>query len=478
MFVIKKTKQFFRKYEQYFVFITIFLLILFSVFNSLKKTTFLSGFSVGLLLLFLFPLSPKTRFISVCLLSFVSPLFRIFGNFSFYTILLAEFNVISLVDLLLKKQLHFSDIVKMLIPIFLFLCACLFSFIGSSITLSNFTSLVQFFLYTSISVWYFVFRKLGIVQSRDLGWLLISFALSTLVMVPVYFSSSYGKALFAYFGYPDNTLVFNKNFFGVNIRGIRFSGCMVDPNYYGFASLFFTLICFGKFLLQGEKKALWGLATMFFLLCGCLSLSTSYFIDFFLFFFIFFVYRTSIFLKKVDYRRSFAVLFIIAITSAIIIYQFVSLAFNYPKDFTLRLFLNSFSSHRTELFRLGILQFFSSPKYFLLGSGWGNFLLVYDSDFSAHNSIVEALNTVGLLGFASFLYMHVAFYSISNLRFSPKENKILCSLIFAIILLSLQSIPAFGSTQFSLCFLLLIEFVPNNLPIKPQQGKAELTYAT
>jgi hypothetical protein len=475
--IIKKTKELFKKRELTIALVVIFLLLILSVINAMKKTIIVSAICVGLLLIFLFPLSPKTRFISLCTLSFLSPLFRIFGNFSFYTILLAEFNLLSFLELLLKKKLRILDFTKILIPVIIFLCACLLSFIGSSISLSNFTSLAQFFLFTSITVWYFIFKKLGIVQSGDLAWLLLSFALSIIIMLPVYFSFSYGKALFAYFGYPSNALVFNKNFFGTHLTEIRFTGCLVDPNYYGCTSLFSALICFGKIVLQDKKRLLWIFSTVFFIICGGLSLSTSYFIDLFLFFFIFFAFKMFHFSKQIDYRRLFAILFIVLIVSAILIYQFVSKAFNFPKDFTVRLFFNSFSSYRTEAFRLGVLQIFSSPKIFLFGSGWDNFLLFYDSDFSAHNSIIESLNTVGLFGFASFLYMHITFYSVSALRFSTMDTKMLSFMILGIILLSLFSIPAFGSAPFSLYYLLLIEFVPNNSALPSLQRKAQLNYA-
>lgn len=211
---------------------------------------------------------------------------------------------------------------------------------------------------------------------------------------------------------------------------MRFQGTMGDPNYFGRYALICILI--SVFSIKNKIKSLW--SVLFILIFVLLSASKSAILVI--------IFSVLYFLLKSKIRHKFLWFSLIALL-------LVSLSFTDISDLLLSRFtidspinirgtriynkIDIITSGRTYLWRFFISEFDLNHSGFYLGSGISSsssfFNPLFGENFMAHNSFIEVLIDLGIIGFS------ILFYSLYRLMKIPSNLKVVRESIFPYLII-------------------------------------------
>ncbi len=413
---------------------------------------------VSIILLFLGCINPcaRSRVLHILFLIPFSSIFHFGMKFGFFTLCLGVevlfsygveiFFIVKSKELILKDK----DLMLLILfsSLFLFLTLIISVIIGTNKT--NLISLANFALYLFFFIHVCFLLKKHQISINIFKYCLYGFALASLVSLPTLVNANYHNLLYRFAG-SDHVIVYKPTLiFGKSIKFLAFTGLQTEPNYLGFTMVMSIcgLIAFAK--LEKNNLSLKFIAILICCLSGFLTLSVTFLISFSLLLGIFLL---RFFLElKINHLL---ILLILLPEIALFLFVFANgdpFSLSYTTG-NIRVFINSFTTGRSELAILSAEQFCSSISIFLFGRGWNNLQLLYDAHTS-HSLLFDCLNSVGIFGFSLLILIFLFF--VKNIRSSfniSLKNNLNDFVSFCVpILFELMSLPTFGSWFFLLPF--------------------------
>ena len=405
------------------------LLIILGTYNYLFSIT---AFIYISFLFFIF-----TKNDSLCLIMFIMPFANIFkisprsqSFFTFITVLYVFYNIF------IYRKIKLKFLILYIIFIFF-----LFMQMFISIDISRF---IKF----SINI-LLIYFALKINLEKDVKRILIFYVMGIIISSLLVFSNI-NPNLVNYIG--EKSLA--ASYSGLT----RFSGLYADPNYYSINVIISSCLLIILYYTKEISKVffLTGIALLFLFSIKTYSKSAILMLSVPI---LLFLYLT---LKK----REFIIFVIFCFILSIFIVKVLSGKINILKIVLLRLNTDNLDSLTTGRFSLWIeyLDYLiKNPKVFIIGKGLGASLLF---NRAAHNTYIECLYYLGIIGSSLFLCNLLMIFKISKLKIN--RNILNYSILICILTMYFFLGIIF---YFDFAFQIIIAYYIYNLPIKNKFSK-------
>lgn len=455
--------------------------IIFAFLYMFAEMQLFKYISLSLLLLGCVNPYTKNRVLHILFLIPFSSLFHFGMTFGLFTLCLGVevvFTYITEIYHVIKnKETKLADknliLLISLSSLFLILTLITSVIVGTNKT--NLISLVNFALYLFFFVHICFLLKMRRISINVFEFCLYGFAIASLVSLPSVINENYYNLLYKIAG-NDHVIVYKSTLiFGGNIKFLAFTGLQTEPNYLGFVMLMSIcgLIAFTK--LDKNHPFLRLIAILICCLSGLLTLSITFLICFLLLLGMLLAH----FFFKLKINHSLTLLVLLPVIA--LLFFIFSNSNPFSLSYTtgnVRIFINSFTTGRSELAILSAEQFCSSIAIFLFGRGWNNLQLLYDAHAS-HSLLFDCLNSVGLSGF--LLLILIFSFFIKNIKsgnnISLKGNLYYLISFLIPILIELMSLPSFGSWFFLLPFfsvLLPVLYIKKEIQLNENQYTVDI----
>jgi len=392
-------------------FLTFFLVLNATIFQSI----FLGLFYSLLAFYLVFFSDSQKRITFFSFFFFFSSIFKIPGiSTSVYTILITMYVAFKTALLFLDNRRDFiktlSEIKKILfffaiMTIQLFLLYLIFRNNGADIRRT-----ISFLIYLLFPIALYYFEKKNISFEKILRVLAIGLIVSSVAALPCFFSEDYGTNLYQYAGL-EKILYSFISVNNYNFRIYRFSGLAFDPNYYSYFGLSVIGMLMAMYLTEKDKINIILAAILSVLVLLTLSKMLVVLLAILLVVFLAMLVKT----RKSNLTNilfiSCMVIFIVLLTlGPSIITIFIS-RFDEGQSFDFESTLNSLLTGRFDIWKEFVKMLFANPFILFFGSGVGSsFNTIAFEGYGAHNSLLETISTMGIVGLILLIYFFESIY--------------------------------------------------------------------